>query len=205
LAVVFTLDKFRSYLLGSKVIIYLDYAALKYLFSKKDAKSHFIRWILLLQEFDIEIRDKKGSENVVTDHLFRLTVDYTKDTTPIYETFPDEQLMQYWAMKQLNFNLSKVGSQRKLQLNELEELRSDAYDCARMYKEQMKKAHDQSILRSFEAGQKALLYNSRLHLFPGKLNLDRQAPLSLGQYFLMGPSRLRIQRMVTLLRLMDKE
>jgi hypothetical protein len=75
----------------------------------------------------------------------------------------------YWAIKQLNFNLSKAGSQRKLQLNELEELRSDAYDCARMYKEQMK-AHDQSILRrSFEPGQKVFLYNSRLHLFPGKL------------------------------------
>jgi hypothetical protein len=55
LAVVFALDKFRSYLLGSEVIIYLDYAALKYLFSKKDAKSRLIRWILLLQEFNIEI------------------------------------------------------------------------------------------------------------------------------------------------------
>ena len=93
LAVVFVLDKFRSYLLGSKVIIYSDHAALKYLFSKKDAKSHLIQWILLLQEFDIEIRDKKGFENVVADHLLRLTVDYSKDATPISETFPDEQLM----------------------------------------------------------------------------------------------------------------
>ena len=59
----------------------------------------------------------------------------------------------YWAIKQLNFNLSKVGSKRKLQLNELEELRNDAYDCARMYKARMKKAHDQVILRrSFELG-----------------------------------------------------
>jgi hypothetical protein len=46
----------------------------------------------------------------------------------------------YWAIKQLNFNLLKAGSQRKL--NELEELRNDAYDCARLYKAQMKKAHD---------------------------------------------------------------
>jgi hypothetical protein len=66
---------------------------MKYIFSKKDAKSRLIRWILLLQEFDIEIRDKKGSENVVADHLSRLTVGYTKDATPISETFPDEQLM----------------------------------------------------------------------------------------------------------------
>ncbi|XP_050125053.1 uncharacterized protein LOC126602262 [Malus sylvestris] len=55
LAVVFALDKFRSYLLGTKVIIYTDHAALKYLFTKKEAKPRLIRWMLLLQEFDIEI------------------------------------------------------------------------------------------------------------------------------------------------------
>jgi hypothetical protein len=48
---------------------------------------------LLLQEFDIEIQNKKGTENVVVDHLSRLTVDFTKDATPIFETFPNEQLM----------------------------------------------------------------------------------------------------------------
>jgi hypothetical protein len=53
----------------------------------------------------------------------------------------------YLAIKQLNFNLTKAGSKRKLQLNELEELRNDAYDCEKLYKAQMKKAHDQSILR----------------------------------------------------------
>jgi hypothetical protein len=93
LAVVFALDKFRSYLLGSKVVVYSDHAALKYLLSKKYAKSRLIRWILLLQEFDIEIRDKKGSENVVADHLSRLVVDFNDDVVPIAETFPDEQLM----------------------------------------------------------------------------------------------------------------
>jgi len=93
LAVVFALDKFQSYLLGSKVIIYSDHATLKYLFSKKDAKSRLIWWILLLQEFNIEIRDKKCSENVVADHLSRITVYFTEEATPISETFPDEQLM----------------------------------------------------------------------------------------------------------------
>jgi hypothetical protein len=78
LVVVFPLEKFRFYLLGFKVIIYSDHTALKYLFSKKDAKSHLIRWILLLQEFDIEIWDKNGSKNVVADHLSRITVDYTE-------------------------------------------------------------------------------------------------------------------------------
>jgi hypothetical protein len=93
LAVVFALDKFRSYLLGSKVLVYSNHAALKYLLSKKDAKSRLIWWILLLQEFDIEIRDKKGSENVVANHLSRLVVDFNEDVVPIAETFLDEQLM----------------------------------------------------------------------------------------------------------------
>jgi hypothetical protein len=90
--VVFALDKFRSYLLGSKVLVYSDHAALKYLLSKKDAKSCLIRWILLLHEFDIEIQDKKGFENVVADHLSRLVVDFSEDVVPIAETFPDEMM-----------------------------------------------------------------------------------------------------------------
>ena len=91
LAVVFALDKFRSYLLGTKVIIYSDHAALKYLLTKKEAKPRLIQWMLLLQEFDVEIGDKKGSENVVADHLSRLVHD--EDPLPIPEAFPDEQLL----------------------------------------------------------------------------------------------------------------
>jgi hypothetical protein len=93
LAVVFALDKFRSYLLGSKVLVYSDHVALKYLLFKKDAKSRLIQWIMLLQEFDIEFWDKKGSENVVADHLSRVIVDFNEDVMPIAEMFPNEQLM----------------------------------------------------------------------------------------------------------------
>lgn len=60
---------------------------------KKDAKPRLIRWVLLLQEFDLEIRDKKGSENVVADHLLRITPWEDEDFYPINESFPDEFLL----------------------------------------------------------------------------------------------------------------
>lgn len=67
------IDKFRSYLVGSKMIVYTERATIKYLLCKKDVKLRIIRWILLIQKFDLEIRDKKGMENMVADHLSRMT------------------------------------------------------------------------------------------------------------------------------------
>ncbi|CAN6704230.1 unnamed protein product [Malus baccata var. baccata] len=94
LAIVFALEKFRSYLVGSKVIVFSDHAALRYLMTKKDAKPRLIRWILLLQEFDLEVRDKKGSDNVVADHLSRLNENHgVGQPLPLNESFPDEQLL----------------------------------------------------------------------------------------------------------------
>ena len=69
---VFACEKFRPYILGSHVIINTDHAAIKYLMAKKEAKPRLIRWVLLLQEFDTEIKDKKGRDNVIEDHLSRL-------------------------------------------------------------------------------------------------------------------------------------
>ena len=68
LAVVFALEKFKSYIVGSLVTIFIDHATLKYLFSKQDTKPRLTRWILLCQEFNLTIKDKKGVENVVADH-----------------------------------------------------------------------------------------------------------------------------------------
>ena len=96
LAVVFAIDKFRSYLVGAKVIVYTDHAALKYLLTKKDAKPRLIRWILLLQEFDIEIKDKNGVENSVADHLSRMQIE-DKHDLPINDYLRDDTLLKVSA------------------------------------------------------------------------------------------------------------
>ena len=95
LAIVFALEKFRSYIVWSPVSIFTDHAALKYLLSKQDTKPRLTRWILLCQEFNLTIKDKNGVKNVVANHLSRLVPESSSQGLPIGDSFPDEQLFSF--------------------------------------------------------------------------------------------------------------
>nr|GEY44894.1 reverse transcriptase domain-containing protein [Tanacetum cinerariifolium] len=94
LAVVYAFEKFWSYLIMNKSIVYTDHSALKYLFAKKDSKARLLRWILLLQEFKFKVINTKGAENLAADHLSRLENPHQNvlDPKEINETFPLETL-----------------------------------------------------------------------------------------------------------------
>ncbi|XP_057734224.1 uncharacterized protein LOC130949559 [Arachis stenosperma] len=93
LAIIFALDKFRAYLIRTKVVVYSDHVALKYLSAKKESKPRLIRWILLLQEIDLEIKDRSGSQNLVADHL--ICLEHIKsDSTPINDAFSLDSLQE---------------------------------------------------------------------------------------------------------------
>nr|GEW79411.1 reverse transcriptase domain-containing protein [Tanacetum cinerariifolium] len=309
LAVVYAFEKFRPYLVLSKSIVYTDHSTLKYLLSKQDAKPRLLWWVLLLQEFDITIRDKKGYENLAADHLSRLENPH-KDVLKnkdINENFPLETLgilssgkaidilkachegptgshhganltakkfarvmtkygvthrlatayhpqasgqvkvsnrglkrilertfgenraswsdklddalwafrtafktpigctpyklvyrkschlpielghKAYWALKHVKFDLKTAGDHQKLQLNELNELRDQAYENSLIYKERTKKLHDSKIKnRIFNAGDQVLLFNSRLKIFSGKLKTRWSGPFTITQVFSYG-------------------
>jgi len=94
LAVVLALEKFHSYLINSKVIIFSDHVALKRLIKKSNSKPRLIQWVLLLQEFDFEIKDKVKLANMVTNYLSRLGPEATpSEQLPIDDSFPNEQLL----------------------------------------------------------------------------------------------------------------
>ena len=113
LAIVFAFEKFRPYLIGNKVVVHTDHSAIKYLMTKKDTKPRLIRWVLLLQEFEVEIKDKKGTENLVADHLSRL--EGASDEVQVNDDFPDEQLLAIedkravpWFADYMNYLVAKV-------------------------------------------------------------------------------------------------
>ncbi|GJZ14146.1 reverse transcriptase domain-containing protein [Tanacetum coccineum] len=354
LAVVYAFEKFWSYLILNKSIVYTDHSALKYLFAKKDSKARLLRWVHILQEFKFKVIDTKGAENLATDHLSRLENHYENvlDLKEINETFPLETLNMvtfrgdsstpwfsdfanyhagnfivkgmssqqknkffkdvkhyfwddpylfkicadqmirrcvagheaidiliachsgptrgryganytaknvfdlgfywptiyrdahdlvtrcdtcenraswsdklddalwafrtayktpigctpyklvygkachlpielehkaYWALKHANFDLETAGDHRKVQLNELNELRDHAYENSLIYKEKTKRIHDSKIKNHvFNVGDQVLLFNSRLKMFSGKLKSRWSGPFTIAHVFPYG-------------------
>ncbi|GJX50210.1 reverse transcriptase domain-containing protein [Tanacetum coccineum] len=259
--------------------MYTDHSALKYLFAKKDSKARLLRWVLLLQEFDFNIIDTKGAENLAADHLSRLENPYENvlDPKEVNEKFPLETLHMvtfrgdsstpwfadyenyltgkfivkgmssqqknkffkdvnhyFWddpflfkictdqvirrcvhgkealdileachngpieghhganltakkALKHANFDLSTAGDHRKVQINELNELRDHAYENSLIYKEKTKRIHDAKIKnRVFNVGDQVLLFNSRLKIFSGKLKSRWSGPFTIAHVFPYG-------------------
>nr|GEX05338.1 reverse transcriptase domain-containing protein [Tanacetum cinerariifolium] len=372
LAVVYAFEKFRSYLILNKSIVYTDHSALKYLFAKKDSKARLLRWVLLLQEFTLKVVDTKGAENLAADHphsiwsllvvikgtiwfadfanyhagnfivkgmssqqkskffkdvkhyfwddpyLFKICAEQVLVRKPLISSrlatldqpeveskalptndarvvckflknlfarfgapkaiisdrgthFCNDQftkVMQkydvthrlatlyhpqtsgqvevsnhglkrileravgknraswsdklddalwvfhtayktpigctpyklvygkachllvelehktYWALKHSNFNLKTAGDHRKIQINELNELRDQAYENSLIYKEITKRIHDSKIKnRVFNIGDRVLLYNSRLKIFSGKLKSRWSGSFTISQVF----------------------
>ncbi|GJR55290.1 reverse transcriptase domain-containing protein [Tanacetum coccineum] len=220
LAVVYAFEKFQSYLIMNKSIVYTDHSALKYLFAKKDAKARLLRWVLLLQEFNFNVVDTKGAKNLAADHLSRLENPHKDvlENKNINENFPLETLgvisfltafktsigctpyklvygkschlpielehRAYWALKHANFDLKIAGDHQKLQLNELNELRDQAYENSLIYKERTKKLHDSKIKnRIFNVGDRVLLFNSRLKIFLRNLKTRWSGPFTITKVF----------------------
>ncbi|XP_022877040.1 uncharacterized protein LOC111395290 [Olea europaea var. sylvestris] len=97
----------------------------------------------------------------------------------------------YWAMKQLNMDHQRAGEKRCLQINEMDEFRNEAYENAKIYEERTKAWHDKHILKKeFLPGQQVLLYNSRLHLFPGKLKSRWSGPFTVVKVFPHGAAKI---------------
>nr|GEV90027.1 reverse transcriptase domain-containing protein [Tanacetum cinerariifolium] len=187
---------------------------------EKDAKARLLRWILLIQEFDFKVIDTKGAENYAADHLSRLENPYENvfDPKEINETFPLETLNKvahqnqstrwlvygkarhlplelehkaFWDLKHANFDLKTTGDHRKLQLNELSELRDQAYENSLIYKERTKKLHDAKIKnRIFNIEDQVLLFNSRLKIFSGKLKSHWSGPFTIYEIYPYGIAKL---------------
>ena len=101
----------------------------------------------------------------------------------------------FWAIKALNYDLLRAGEKRLLDINELDEIRLDAYESSRLYKEKTKRWHDKGLIRrSFEVRQLVLLFNSRLKLFPGKLKSCWMGPSKITRVFLYGSIELSIAK-----------
>nr|GEV03813.1 hypothetical protein [Tanacetum cinerariifolium] len=165
LAVVYAFEKFRSYLIMNKSIVYTDHSALKYLFAKKDVKARLLRWILLLQEFDFKVIDTKGAENYDANHL----LPHQDPSTPWFADFAN-----YHAGK---FIIKGMTTQQKQKI--FKDVRHSFWDDPYLFKT----CPDQ-IIRRCVAGQEAIDILKACHSGPtgGHYGANYTAKKVLTQY-----------------------
>ena len=178
---VFSCEKFRPYILGSHIIIHTVHAAIKYLMAKKDVKPRLIKWVLLLQEFDLEIKDKKGSDNVIADDLSRLEKPTEEERgTEVKENFPYEHLFQVsvqitWYADIFNYLACGIMPP-EFSYQQKKKLRTDArfynWDDPLLFR----RGEDHIIKRCVpEAEQAGILDNYHASLYGGHFAGDRIA------------------------------
>nr|GFB44087.1 reverse transcriptase domain-containing protein [Tanacetum cinerariifolium] len=196
----------------NKSIVHTNHSALKYLFSKKDAKARLLRWVLLLKEFDFKVLDTKGAENLAADHLSRLEnpYEYLPDPKEINGTFPLETLSMVtfhgdssspWFADLANYHAGNfivkdqvirrcVHDKEALDILEAchnEPTRGHHGANLTAKKEKTKRIHDFKIKnRVFNVGDRVLLFNSRLKIFSGKLKTHWSGPFTITKVFPYG-------------------
>nr|GEX17480.1 reverse transcriptase domain-containing protein [Tanacetum cinerariifolium] len=178
LTVVYTFKKFRSYLIMNKSIVYTDHSALKYLFAKKDTKARLLRWCVAGQE---AIDILKACHSGPTGGYYEANYTAKKGKISQRDEMPQN------SIQHVNFDLKTAGDHRKLQLNELSELRDQAYENSLIYKERKKKLRDAKIKnRIFNVGDQVLLFSSRLKIFSGKLKSRWSGPFTTAKVYPYG-------------------
>nr|GFA16185.1 DNA-directed DNA polymerase [Tanacetum cinerariifolium] len=192
LAVVYAFEKFRSYLIMNKSIIYTVHSALKYLFAKKDAKARLLRWILLLQEFDFKVIDTREVENYAADHLSRLENPYKNvfDPKEINETFPLESLNK--IIRRCVSGKEAIDILNACHSGPIGGHYGASYTANKVFdSERTKKLHDDKIKnRIFNVGDQVLLFNSRLKIFSGKLKSHWSGPFTISEIYPYGTAKL---------------
>nr|GEV25989.1 reverse transcriptase domain-containing protein [Tanacetum cinerariifolium] len=183
LAVVYAFEKFLSYLIMNKSIVYTDHSALKYLFAKKDSKARLLRLVLLLQEFTFKVIDTKGAENLAADHLSRLENPHQNvlDLNEINESFPLETLNLVsthgnsstpWFADFTNYHAGNFVVKRMSKPLTFSKLAT------------MDPPGD--IMAQTTQPIRVLLFNSRLKIFSGKLKTHWSGPFTISKVYPYG-------------------
>nr|GEV46934.1 retrovirus-related Pol polyprotein from transposon 17.6 [Tanacetum cinerariifolium] len=193
LAVVYAFEKFRSYLILNKSIVYTDHSALKYLFAKKDSKARLLHWVLLLQKFTFKVIDTKGAENLAADHLSRLENPHQNvlDPKEINKSFPLETLNMVSFRVRKGHAEVRCHSPFSYRVSPLNKRSGGAYENSLIYKEKTKRHHNSKIKdRVFNIDNRVLLFNSRLKIFSGKLKSCWSGPFTISHVFPYGVVKL---------------